>query len=299
MQGRMKKLQSLQSIIELNHFLKFIDSNPGYSLDLNKKCDDLINLWSNSMPNLQTDPPCTWDDVITNRCIYFEYIEDKYFNSEQADLMNQSTSYSLGNNTLRFKDDEDSDLFNIKKNIKRKLEKSKLLMKIKFAEAALIQGNHKLALNKLQQTRGIIKSQAVHLADLQIIWMHCYLKTHLARCRQVNNTEESLNMFLGAIVLREILKYDSNSEFANRNDLFQEQQILHANFSKFLIDSLINISNQKDSNWFFEKINSDDKKRNQLLDYIKTNDISNLKEVELIENLKFKFIVQITILIFK
>lgn len=158
-------------------------------------------------------------------------------------------------------------------------------MKIKFAQAAQIQGNHKLALNKLQQTRSILKSQSRHLADLQITWMHCYLNTHLARCKQVNNLDESLNMFLGAIVLREILKYDSSEEFSNRSDLFDEQQILHANFSRFLIDSFFNLKNQNQSEdkneeiSFFNKIKNDDKKKNQLLDYIKTSDITNFEEV--------------------
>ena len=152
-------------------------------------------------------------------------------------------------------------------------------MRIKFAQAAQIQGNHKLALSKLQQTNIILKSQSRHLADLQLIWMHCYLNTHLARCKQVNNVEEGLNMFMNAIVLREILKYDSNDEFTTRDDLFQEQQILHANFSRFLINSFIDISNENESCQLFDKIKNDEKKKSQLLDYIKTDDISNLEEV--------------------
>jgi hypothetical protein len=61
--NKMSKLQSLQSIVELDEFLKFIDSNHSYSASLNKKVESLISLWSNSMPNKYSDPPSTWDDV--------------------------------------------------------------------------------------------------------------------------------------------------------------------------------------------------------------------------------------------
>lgn len=77
---------------------------------MSDKVENLINLWSNSMPNMQTDPPCTWDDVITNRCIYFEFIEDKYFSVSNLD---QSTSFNIT------KYDEDEELLSINKNIKK------------------------------------------------------------------------------------------------------------------------------------------------------------------------------------
>ena len=82
----MTKLQSLQSIVELNEFLNFIDANHAYTPDFNKSIDNVINRWTNSMPNIHSDPPCTWDDVITNRCIYLEYIEDKYYTSENSEV---------------------------------------------------------------------------------------------------------------------------------------------------------------------------------------------------------------------
>ena len=57
-QGRMTKLQSLQPIIELNEFLKFIDNHQTYNSELNKDIDKLLTLWSNTMPNIYSDPPC-------------------------------------------------------------------------------------------------------------------------------------------------------------------------------------------------------------------------------------------------
>ena len=56
-QGRMTKLQSLQPIIELNEFLKFIDNNQGYTPELSNDIESLLSLWSNTMPNIYSDPP--------------------------------------------------------------------------------------------------------------------------------------------------------------------------------------------------------------------------------------------------
>ena len=262
MQGRMTKLQSLQTIVELNEFLKFVDSNPFYTSDLNKKVDNLINLWSYSMPNMFSDPPCTWDDVITNRCIYYEFIEDKYYTADPNKDVEMS-SFAIG-----LEDDHEEEA---KKKLLRKMEKSKILMKIKFAQAAQFQGNNKLALMKLAQTRSVVKSQSRHLLDLQITWTHCYLKTHLARAKLVNDSEEGLNMFIGALALKEITKYDSSQEFEARNDLHQDHQILHGQFSKFLIESLIRIENT--TTGFFEgTLQADEKKSSSIKNYLQTSD---------------------------
>ncbi len=56
-QGRMTKLQSLQPIIELSEFLKFIDKHNSYSPQLNKEIEKLLAMWSNTMPNIYSDPP--------------------------------------------------------------------------------------------------------------------------------------------------------------------------------------------------------------------------------------------------
>lgn len=80
--SRMTKLQSLQAIVELNEFLRFVDANEAaigsHKADFGVKVDGLLTLWGQSMPNMFSDPPGTWDDVITNRIVYMDYIEDNY-----------------------------------------------------------------------------------------------------------------------------------------------------------------------------------------------------------------------------
>jgi hypothetical protein len=283
-QSKMFKLQSLQSIVELDEFLRFVESNHTYNSSLNKKVDNLINLWENSMPNKFSDPPCTWDDVITNRCIYYEYIEDKYYNSN--DENNQTI-----NNSIRMiidNDNDDDTEYTTKKNIIRKLEKHKILMKIKFAQAAQIQGNYKLALNKLLQTREVCKNQNNHhLADLQLTWNHCYLLTHLARSKSSNSTEDNLNTFFSSSVLKEIVKYDNSQEFVLRQDLYQEHQFLHSEFCKFLIKSFIDLNNTG-SYYYHNDLINNEKKRNQLKEYIKYENLPELENVNIfIFNLSF------------
>ncbi|CAF0815340.1 unnamed protein product [Brachionus calyciflorus] len=273
-QNQITKLQSLQSIIELNEFLKFIDKNPSYTLEFAKKCDNLITLWTNSMPNMQTDPPCTWDDVITNRSIYFEYIDDKYLRPCLDVDQDESVSFANNSRLMNFNED----LVKHSKKLKKKMEKTNLLMKIKFAQAAQIQGNFKLALNKLQQTRSILKIKNSDLNDLQVVWIHCYLYTHVARCRKNTYLQDGLNMFFDALVLKEITKYDRVcDEFRNNvttEHLYQDQQILHAHLSKFLIDSFLGISVENNSLSFYEDVLENEKNRNQLTEYLKDDEIS-------------------------
>lgn len=127
--------------------------------------------------------------------------------------------------------------------------------------AYLSTGNYRLALNKLQQTKTINKNESTHLRGLQINWMHCYLKTHLARSKFVNTSDERLNIFFGAQCLKELAKYDHNEELLIRKELKQEQQLLHGDFCQFLIKNLIG------SGDYFDQIN--EKKMTQLCDFIK------------------------------
>lgn len=251
-------------------------------MNLAKKIDSMIDVWCDSMPNMQTDPPCTWDDVVTNRLVYFELIEERYLNSVCLKDSDASTSY-LGDSTIN---NFDEDLLNFSKKIKKKMSKTNFLMKIKFAQAAQCQGNYKLALNKLQQTRSILKVKNLDLSDLQLVWVHCYLNTHLYRCKQVNNVEISFKMFFDSMVIREILKYDSLAErFRNnqKNFLYEEQRVLHSKFTKFIIDSFIEL--KKDSDSPFQSILQEEKNINQLNDYIKNENINDVETVR-----KFFFI---------
>lgn len=117
LQSRITKLQSLQAVIELNEFLKFIEVNPTFSVETtNHRVSGLVELWTSSMPNLYSDPPATWDDVITNRCIYLEYIEDKYYSNLRNEDFETSSIY--------FANREENDMS--RQKVLNKIKKSKV-----------------------------------------------------------------------------------------------------------------------------------------------------------------------------
>jgi hypothetical protein len=305
-QSRMTKLQSLQSIVELNEYLKFADQlrshNDGCSINsphLFDKINTLIDLWCDAMPNAYSDPPSTWDDVITNRCIYLENIEEKYLNASKTTAsavtsgggsdLNASSMSFLGvssvkgrqrNGVTDAQDDEDDLEEKRRARLLKKIERTKIHMKIRFAQALHTQGNFRLTLSKLQQTRSILKSQSSDVCDLQTAWMHCYLKAHLSRSRTaLNSVEERLSRFLGAMALQELRKCDEHSEINIGRVLYDEQKILHSKFAEFLIDSYLTLSSNGSLDTYLDKLKREEKKYTQLVDYVGTKQLTNAKEV--------------------
>jgi hypothetical protein len=236
----MTKLQSLQAIIELNEFLKFIDANPKHLTDSQTgrkqqsiffdKVDGLSKLWLQTMPNTYSDPAQTWDDVITNRCLYFDYIQDNYLKTKPFNIVDD--------------EEDEADCERGRTFLVEKIDKTKLIMKLNFANAAQLQTNYKLALNKLQQTKFILKSQSSKFDDLKLNWIHCYTRTHLANCKSINSHERSLRTFLEVSTISKLVEYEAcaNSLFTSNNSLYCDQQILNSNICKLLIDSFVNIN---------------------------------------------------------
>jgi len=196
-----------------------------------------------------------------------EYFEDKYF-AKTDQILSDTRSMLM---------DIDEDHDSARENFNKKINRTKILMNINFSQAAQFQGNFKLALNKLDQTQSILKSRSQHLTDLKIIWSHCYLRTHLARAKFSNDPTESLNIFLNATCLKQIIKYDKNDEFLIRKNLSHDHQKLHAEFTKYLIDTLIGCESKEPL--YFEKMQKDQKKWNQLIDYIQVTQLNSLEEV--------------------
>jgi hypothetical protein len=179
-------------------------------------------------------------------------------------------------------DDEYDPECTTKKTMRLKIDKTKILMKIKFAQAAQIQGNYKLALAKLKDTNKAVMNNNHHLSDLQPIWNHCYLFTHLAKSKMSNNSDENLNTFFNSSILREIVKFDNCPELKRDKELQQEHEFLHSQFCQFLIKSFVDLANSKnDFNSFYSHLLLEEKKRNQLRDYVRSQDITRIENVNL------------------
>jgi len=223
------------------------------------------------MPNMLSDPPRTWDDVITNRCIFYEFIEDKYY-SEKLDDGSASHNETTAMNLDERGEDDDYEhkIKQSKKDIMSKIDKSKYFMKIKFAEAAQFQGNNTLALTKLKEMSKLTKMQPTrNVIDLKIAYMHCYLKTHLSKAKSGSliSPEENLNKFFKSQSLTEILKYDECDEFLVHKELHQTHQLLHGQFCQFLVESLSGA--YINSPTYYNEFKRDDKKNKQLSEYLK------------------------------
>ncbi len=163
-------------------------------------------------------------------------------------------------------------------HFEKKMKRINFIMNIKFAQAAQFQGNYKLALNKLEQTQVILKNESHQIADLKIIWNHCYLKTHLARAKFASNdSNKALEIFFKATNLKQIVKYENKNELLMRKELHQENQILHSEFCKFLIDSFM-ASHNNNTN-YFDGLKNDAKQHKQLTEYLKINELNDLKQV--------------------
>ncbi|MEJ1281700.1 protein kinase DNA activated catalytic polypeptide [Cricetulus griseus] len=73
--SRLAKLQSVQTLAEIEEFLNFISkhgdlSSPG-------PLRRLLKTWTSRYPDAVTDPMHIWDDIITNRCFFLSKIEER------------------------------------------------------------------------------------------------------------------------------------------------------------------------------------------------------------------------------
>ena len=113
---------------------------------------------------------------------------------------------------------------------------------------------------------------------MKIIWNHCYFKTHLARAKFASNdSNKALEIFFKATNLKQIVKYENKNELLMRKDLHQENQILHSEFCKFLIDSFMASHNNNIN--YFDGLKNEIKQQKQLTEYLKINELSDLKQV--------------------
>jgi hypothetical protein len=224
----------------------------------------LIDLWLNTMPNSYSDPPHTWDDVITNRCIYFEFIEDKYLNKLKMEI----------------DDDDDSvQLRRSRESLFESVKETKTLMQLQFADAARLQSNYKLALNKLHRTRFIIKNEQKKYNHLKITWMHCYLRTHLSyTLKQFSSPNDRLINILQVSTLNKLIEYDVLAKdllITNRGDLYRDQNIINSQFCKFILNAFLNIENL---NEFLSGLKNNGELFDQIYKYVKHDDKIEINE---------------------
>lgn len=216
--NRMKKLKSLQAIIELNEFVKFVDKHQMYDDGIEAKVNRLVDMWMNTMPNAFSDPPSTWDDVISNRFVYLDFIEAKYFGEESS-----------------------VDECERRKGVLEKMKTVRVDMQLKFANSAEIQANHRLALRKLEKSAFVLKNESGEWDHLKVTWMNCYLKTHLNSAKKMSDADEALKSIVKASTLNRFAEFEKMSRNVGR-ELYHEHKIIHCEYVRFVFDALTSIS---------------------------------------------------------
>ncbi|XP_067118451.1 DNA-dependent protein kinase catalytic subunit-like [Centruroides vittatus] len=173
---RKTKLQSLQKHIELQEFLNFIDT---YRNIDEYHFKNLTDRWLKRYPDI-FDSVNIWDDIIMNRSLYMEKIVSKL-----QETNNQSTSFSLEESMdTSIVDSEPNSYFDSEKFLKEQ----RLKMKLKFVEAALLQGNLQVAVKHLKWSQQIAKELKADHHWINCI--HLYCKIDLKKAKNQNYPEQ-------------------------------------------------------------------------------------------------------------
>ncbi|EDV28309.1 uncharacterized protein TRIADDRAFT_20924, partial [Trichoplax adhaerens] len=155
--SRASKLQSLQTLTEMQEFLQFMDD--GRNFESVTPVLSLISKWSTRFPNEVIDPINVWDDVIVNRLSY----------------INAYISYCYGylNDSMEI-DGEDRVIYTFPV-LKKRIAEEEVSLYLKLADTARLQSNYPVAIKHLRQTLYHI-NQVNEL--LTVKWTHIYTKVH-------------------------------------------------------------------------------------------------------------------------
>ncbi|CAF0948619.1 unnamed protein product, partial [Didymodactylos carnosus] len=231
--GRKHTIQYIQAYYELEQFLSFVEQNHPllktiqqiFSTNENdtdtirrfqhKLKHDLIEQWQ--LPDIVRNTIHIWDDIITNRSLFLDVIDD---------IVSSSTHQSTNLKIKEF----DSLLIDYK--VRSSLD---------LAYCALKQRNYKLATTKLSDTQK--KLDFCKQSDLlRLYWHEIYCDVHLKR-NQANKTN-GLSSLLDTLVAKELKKMDSKIEKLKVCDehtahLNMTYVSLNIQFCRTVIDSLL------------------------------------------------------------
>eukprot|EP00058_Branchiostoma_floridae_P019566 XP_002605056.1 hypothetical protein BRAFLDRAFT_85202 [Branchiostoma floridae] len=74
--SRAAKLQGLQKLTEMQEFLELISNDRNFETPW--QVNRLLEKWSSRYPDDRMDPISVWDDIIANRCLYLDKLNDKF-----------------------------------------------------------------------------------------------------------------------------------------------------------------------------------------------------------------------------
>ncbi|XP_074175096.1 DNA-dependent protein kinase catalytic subunit isoform X2 [Rhinolophus sinicus] len=217
--SRLTKLQSVQTLIEIQEFISFISKQGNLSSEVLLK--RLLKTWTNRYPDAKMDPMNIWDDIITNRCFFLSKIEEKLTLLPDDYSMNMDGDGD-SNDRMEVQEQEE--------NICSLVKSCKFSMKMKMVESARKQNSFSLAMKLLKELHKESKTRD----DWQVKWMQSYCRLSHSRCQTQNRPEQILTVLKTVSLLGE-----NTSSYLSKNILsFRDQNILLGTTYKIIANAL-------------------------------------------------------------
>nr|XP_019572365.1 PREDICTED: DNA-dependent protein kinase catalytic subunit isoform X2 [Rhinolophus sinicus] len=217
--SRLTKLQSVQTLIEIQEFISFISKQGNLSSEVLLK--RLLKTWTNRYPDAKMDPMNIWDDIITNRCFFLSKIEEKLTLLPDDYSMNMDGDGD-SNDRMEVQEQEE--------NICSLVKSCKFSMKMKMVESARKQNSFSLAMKLLKELHKESKTRD----DWQVKWMQSYCRLSHSRCQTQNHPEQILTVLKTVSLLGE-----NTSSYLSKNILsFRDQNILLGTTYKIIANAL-------------------------------------------------------------
>ncbi|XP_060099810.1 DNA-dependent protein kinase catalytic subunit [Heteronotia binoei] len=206
-QSRLTKLQSIQTLTEIQDFVNFISRSGNITSQASLK--RLISIWMSRYPDFKMDPMHVWDDIVTNRCFFLNKIQERLPNTYLEDSMEVDgggdTNYNI-------------EVDNEKEDIHSMIRNCKFTMKMKMIESARKQNTFSVAIKLLKDLHRDSKTRE----DWLVKWNHSYCRFSHSRSRNQSSPEKILTVLKTVSLLDE-----SNSGTRSKDMLvFRNQNLL-------------------------------------------------------------------------
>ncbi|XP_053785435.1 DNA-dependent protein kinase catalytic subunit isoform X4 [Desmodus rotundus] len=177
--SRLTKLQSVQTLIEIQEFISFINKQGNLSSQVPLK--RLLKTWTNRYPDAKMDPLNIWDDIITNRCFFLSKIEEKL--TLLPDDHSMSMDGDAGSSDRMEVQEQEEDICSL-------IKSCKFSMKMKMIESARKQNNFSLAMKLLKELHRESKAKD----DWLVKWAHSYCRLSHSRSQTQKHPEQILTV---------------------------------------------------------------------------------------------------------
>ncbi|XP_049981118.1 DNA-dependent protein kinase catalytic subunit [Alexandromys fortis] len=218
--SRLAKLQSVQTLAEIEEFLNFISKHGDLSsLGPLRK---LLKTWTSRYPDAVTDPMHIWDDIITNRCFFLSKIEERL-------------TASSGDLSMSVDEDEDSvdrrEVDELQEDARSMLQSCRFTMRMKMVDSAWKQNNFSLAMKLLKELHKDSKTRETW----RVRWTHSYCRMSHGR----SHTQSSREQVLTVLKTITLLDETNMSNYLNKNSRVScDQNILLGTTFKIMADAI-------------------------------------------------------------